>query len=175
MTKHRLRIEVKDGNVNAAWRQGNAEDRSSTPISFVHPFDEAALTDLRWYLEEYLSYPYGLEPEKAKKIEGQMQTWGQALFTTVAVSRAMFSVVRSTIYVAGFYHNLGVVAGEQRQFDTAIEYYKKSLEIREDAGDLHNAANQYHQLGRVAQEQFDMAIDLAIKALLIFIEYQDQH
>jgi tetratricopeptide (TPR) repeat protein len=94
MTKHRLRIEVKDGNVNVAWRQGNAEDRSSTSIPFAHPFDAAALTDLRWYLEEYLSYPYGLEPEKAKKIEGQMQTWGQALFGVVfdtdAKSRQFF-------------------------------------------------------------------------------------
>jgi CHAT domain len=94
MTKHRLRIEVKDGNVNVAWRQGNAEDRSSTPVPFAHPFDEVALTDLRWYLEEYLSYPYGLEPEKAKKIEGQMQTWGQALFGVVfdtdAKSRQFF-------------------------------------------------------------------------------------
>jgi CHAT domain len=94
MTKHRLRIEVKDGNVNVAWRQGNAEDRSSIPVPFAHPFDEAALTDLRWYLEEYVSYPYGLEPEKAKKIEGQMQTWGQVLFGVVfdtdAKSRQFF-------------------------------------------------------------------------------------
>jgi tetratricopeptide (TPR) repeat protein len=94
MTEHRLRIEVKDGNVNVAWRQGTAEDRSSIPVPFAHPFDEAALTDLRWYLEEYLSYPYGLEPEKAKKIEGQMQKWGQALFTVVfdtdAKSRQFF-------------------------------------------------------------------------------------
>ncbi len=79
---------MKDGKVNVAWRQGNAEDRSSTPIPFTHPFDEAALTDLRWYLEDYLSFPYGLEPEKAKKIEGQMQAWGQALFTVVFDAKA---------------------------------------------------------------------------------------
>jgi hypothetical protein len=45
-------------------------------------------------LEDYLSFPYGLEPEKAKKIEGQMQAWWQALFTvlfdTDAKSRQFF-------------------------------------------------------------------------------------
>jgi tetratricopeptide (TPR) repeat protein len=130
MTKHRLRIEVKDGNVNVAWRQGNAEDRSSTSIPFTHPFDEAALTDLRWYLEEYLSY-----------------------------------------------HNLGVVAQKQRQFDTAIDYYQKALKIRESAGNWHSAASDYHQLGVVAQEQrqFDTAIDWAIKATLIYQKYQNDH
>jgi Tfp pilus assembly protein PilF len=110
MTKHRLRIEVKDGNVNVAWRQGNAEDRSSTSIPFTHPFDEAALTDLRWYLEEYLSY-----------------------------------------------HNLGVVAQKQRQFDTAIDWAIKATLIYQKYQNDHNAAIAFRILLRIHKELGDTA------------------
>jgi tetratricopeptide (TPR) repeat protein len=79
--------------------------------------------------------------------------------------------------VAVAYHQLGIVAQEQRQFDTAIEYYQKALKIREDAGDLHHAANQYHQLGMVAEEQrrFDTAIEYYQKALKIREDAGDLH
>ncbi|ACC79257.1 tetratricopeptide repeat protein [Nostoc punctiforme] len=71
--------------------------------------------------------------------------------------------------IAVFYHNLGIVAQEQRQFDVAVDYYNKALKIYEDAGDLYSAASDYHQLGRVAQEQrqFDVAVDYYNKALKI--------
>jgi tetratricopeptide (TPR) repeat protein len=79
--------------------------------------------------------------------------------------------------IAVAYHQLGVVAQQQRQFDTAIDYYQKALKIREDAGDWHRAANQYHQLGIVAQKQrqFDAAIDYYQKALKIREDAGDWH
>jgi tetratricopeptide (TPR) repeat protein len=77
--------------------------------------------------------------------------------------------------VAVAYHQLGRVAEEQRQFDTAIEYYQKALKIREDVGDWHSAASGYHQLGIVAQQQrhFDTVIDYYQKALKIFEDSGD--
>jgi tetratricopeptide (TPR) repeat protein len=79
--------------------------------------------------------------------------------------------------VAVMYHNLGVVAQQQRQFDTAIKYYQKALEIREDAGESNSAASDYHQLGRVAhqQRQFDTAIEYYQKALKIYEEAGNWH
>jgi CHAT domain len=64
-------------------------------------------------LEDYLSFPYGLEPEKAKKIEGQMQAWGQALFTVVfdtdAKSRQFF---RAAVAAGLDNCNLSIVCDE---------------------------------------------------------------
>ena len=53
------------------------------------------------------------------------------------------------------YHQLGIIAEEQRDFKTAETWYKKSLAIKEKQGNEHGAASTYHQLGRIAQEQRD--------------------
>lgn len=51
--------------------------RSAPAITFTHPFDKQALADLRWYLEEYLRFPYGIYPDNAAKIEQKFQAWGE--------------------------------------------------------------------------------------------------
>ncbi|MBG1243983.1 tetratricopeptide repeat protein, partial [Nostoc sp. NZL] len=63
----------------------------------------------------------------------------------------------------------------QRQFDVAVDYYNKALKIYEDAGDLYSAADEYHHLGRVAEEQrqFDVAVDYYNKALKIYEDAGD--
>ena len=53
------------------------------------------------------------------------------------------------------YHQLGIIAQEQRDFPTAEGWYKKSLAIKEKQGNEHGAATTYHQLGRIAEEQRD--------------------
>ena len=54
---------------------------------------------------------------------------------------------------ASLYHQLGVIAQNQRRFDEAEANYRKALDIKLEFGDRHSAANTYHQLGRLAQEQ----------------------
>jgi tetratricopeptide (TPR) repeat protein len=53
-------------------------------IPFVDPLTEKDLRELRWYLEEYLDWPYS-EPvrKRAQKIERQLDEWGAALFDAV--------------------------------------------------------------------------------------------
>jgi tetratricopeptide (TPR) repeat protein len=77
--------------------------------------------------------------------------------------------------IAVTYHQLGRVAQEQRQFDHAIAFYNKALQIYEDAGDFYSAAGDYHNLGVVAQEQrqFKDAIAFYNKALQIFEDAGD--
>ena len=77
--------------------------------------------------------------------------------------------------IANVYHNLGIVAEEQRQFSEAIAYFQKALQIFEDVGDFYNAAPDYHHLGMVAQEQrqFSEAIAYFQKALQIFEDVGD--
>jgi hypothetical protein len=83
MAENSLRINHVDDSIQLSWQRGNSMARSAPTATFKHPFDSKVLADLRWYLEEYLRFPYGLEPEKAKKIEQQLQAWGQQLFDLV--------------------------------------------------------------------------------------------
>ncbi|BAU04462.1 tetratricopeptide repeat protein [Tolypothrix sp. PCC 7601] len=83
MAQNWLRITHQDGKIQLSWQRGLSAPRSAPPVSFEHPFDEETLTDLRWYLEKFLPFPYGIFPNKAKKIEHKFQEWGQRLFELV--------------------------------------------------------------------------------------------
>jgi hypothetical protein len=83
MTKHWLRVIHQDETIRLSWQRGQATPRMTDPVSFQHPFNEQALTDIRWYLEEYLRFPYGIYPDQATEIEHQFQAWGQQLFELV--------------------------------------------------------------------------------------------
>ena len=47
------------------------------------PLDEAALEDLRWYLEDYLRAPFGVWEERGPHIQTQLAAWGEAVFASV--------------------------------------------------------------------------------------------
>ncbi|NES20420.1 MAG: CHAT domain-containing protein, partial [Symploca sp. SIO3E6] len=78
-----LRINHEGDEIQLSWQRGQNNPRSAPPVVFTHPFNQQALVDLRWYLEDYLDFPYGLEPEKANKIEDKFQQWGEELFELV--------------------------------------------------------------------------------------------
>ncbi|MEG3863507.1 tetratricopeptide repeat protein [Microcoleus sp. herbarium12] len=83
MAENSLRINHDADSIQLFWQRGHSAPRFAPSVAFEHPFDSKALADLRWYLEEYLRFPYGLEPENAKKIELKLQAWGQQLFELV--------------------------------------------------------------------------------------------
>ncbi|NJM74395.1 MAG: CHAT domain-containing protein, partial [Scytonema sp. RU_4_4] len=83
MAKNCLRIAHQGETIQLSWQRGQASPRFADTVTFEHPFDQQALTDLRWYLEKYLRFPYGLAPDKAAKIEQRLQTWGEQLFELV--------------------------------------------------------------------------------------------
>jgi len=83
MAENFLRINHDGDSIQLSWQRGRAASRNAPPVTFAHPFDSKVLADLRWYLEEYLRFPYGLQPENAKKVEQQLQAWGQQLFDLV--------------------------------------------------------------------------------------------
>jgi hypothetical protein len=83
MTKHWLRVIHQDETIRLSWQRGQASPRMTDPVTFHHPFDEKALTNIRWYLEEYLRFPYGIYPDQATAIERQFQAWGKQLFELI--------------------------------------------------------------------------------------------
>jgi tetratricopeptide (TPR) repeat protein len=83
MARNCLRIHHEGDSIQLFWQRGQSNPRPAPSVTFTHPFDEQALTDLRWYLEEYLRFPYGLAPDNAAKIEQKFQDWGEQLFELV--------------------------------------------------------------------------------------------
>ena len=83
MAKNCLRITHQGENIQLSWQRGQAAPRLADAVKLEHPFNKQALTDLRWYLEEYLRFPYGIFPDEAAKIEQKLQTWGEDLFELV--------------------------------------------------------------------------------------------
>ncbi|MBI4672496.1 MAG: hypothetical protein HY741_12630 [Chloroflexi bacterium] len=57
-------------------------------VPFTNPLNDKVLRDLRWYLEEYLDWPFS-EPVQARanEIERELDEWGSALFDSVFDSR----------------------------------------------------------------------------------------
>lgn len=56
---------------------------------------------------------------------------------------------------ASAYHQLGIIAHMQRDFEQAERCFLKSLEIEKEQDNEQGAAYTYHQLGIIAQEQRD--------------------
>lgn len=83
MARNWLRITHHSQTIQLSWQRGHETPRLAPEVPFDHCFDEEKLTDLRWYLEEYLTFPYGIFPDNAAKIEQQLQQWGQELFELV--------------------------------------------------------------------------------------------
>ncbi len=78
---------------------------------------------------------------------------------------------------AGIYHQLGMVAQEQRQWEQAEHYYQQALQIWVEYEDRYGQARTYHQLGMVAQEQrqWEQAHAYFLQALEIDVSYEDTY
>lgn len=69
MAKNRLVIHHAGDSIHLSWQREQAMPRFAEAVLFEHPFDEKTLGELRWYLEDYLRFPYGIEPDKAAQVE----------------------------------------------------------------------------------------------------------
>ncbi|MCI5139026.1 MAG: tetratricopeptide repeat protein [Candidatus Electrothrix sp. AR1] len=55
------------------------------------------------------------------------------------------------------YHQLGIIALEQRNFEVAEKWYEKLLSIEKELGDEYGMARTFHQLGIIALERRNFA------------------
>jgi len=81
------------------------------------------------------------------------------------------------LWSATAYHQLGRVAQEQRQWETAVAHYNQALALKIEFNDRYSQASTYHQLGYVAQEQrqWETAVAHYNQALALFIEFNDRY
>ncbi|MGF1524543.1 MAG: CHAT domain-containing protein [Leptolyngbyaceae cyanobacterium] len=78
--------------------------------------------------------------------------------------------------VASTYHNMGIVAEEQRHYKQAQQYYQQALDIYIEFDDRHSQARTYHQMGSVGEEQqqYTQAQQYFQQALDLLIEFGDR-
>lgn len=65
------------------WLEGDDLPEVSSSFPLAWPLDADALTELRWYLEEYLILPSGVYGDRGLRIAEQVSRWGEALFAAV--------------------------------------------------------------------------------------------
>jgi tetratricopeptide (TPR) repeat protein len=57
--------------------------------------------------------------------------------------------------LATYYHQRGMAAQDQGDYEEARDYYERSLKLKEELGDKSGIASTLHQLGVLAQDQGD--------------------
>ena len=75
--------------------------------------------------------------------------------------------------IAVTFHQLGMAAQARGRLDEAEDWYRKSLTVKEELGDLLGAARTYGQLGLLAeaQQQPRQALDWIVRCLASFAEF----
>jgi tetratricopeptide (TPR) repeat protein len=68
------------------WQRDKGEVKSYGPIHFKNVLTAEDRAEFRWYLEEFLQFPYGAERWRAEQIEKRMAEWGEGLFNQVFVA-----------------------------------------------------------------------------------------
>ncbi len=84
---------------------------------------------------------------------------------------------QKAMLLSSLFHNLGIIAQEQRQWAAAEGYYKEALQIQIDFNDRYGLSSTLHQLGFVAQEQRQWAAAEGYykEALQIQIDFNDRY
>lgn len=77
-----IRYHRLESQTTVCWhRNGKVVSAPTTP--FENPFTISARRELRWYLEDYLSFPFGIYPDRAHRVETQLRAWGTSLFERI--------------------------------------------------------------------------------------------
>jgi tetratricopeptide (TPR) repeat protein len=85
----------------------------------------------------------------------QLQTWGTWGRQELLMKETLTWLPEKSEKTAAFVHHLGMVSQDQGDYEEALTWYRKSLEIEEELGNRAGMANSYGQLGIVSQHQGD--------------------
>src|SRR5437868_13143017 len=61
----------------------------------VNPLTSREREDVRWYLEEYVEWPYEQFLERGKKVEAALAEFGKRLYQAICASPGAMSVVQA--------------------------------------------------------------------------------
>ncbi|MFB3895384.1 MAG: tetratricopeptide repeat protein [bacterium] len=105
---------------------------------------------------------------------GKQSRWMESELLTLEIKKVVIDkqdepLAGAEILYASVWHNLGMIAEEQRRFDEAKQWYTRSLALTEKLNDEYGQAQTLHQLGIIAQKlgQFDAAEQWYRKSLTL--------
>ncbi len=55
----------------------------AAPVAYTPPLDDRSLKNLRWYLEEYATWPTGPDYARARTLEANFEDWGRKLLDSI--------------------------------------------------------------------------------------------
>ena len=148
---------------------------------------EAVLARLEAYPPEILAGPSGIE--FVGVLEDIASRWlelkrypeaEEAYRKALSIHQKLLDIdeKQKAVLSAGIYHQLGIVAQEQRQWAQAEEHYQQSLQIYIDFKNRYEQmGTTYHQLGIVSQKQrkWAQAEEYYQQALQIKIDFNNRY
>jgi tetratricopeptide (TPR) repeat protein len=136
------------------------------PLELIHgELEHETLLSLEYLATSYLKTK---KYAKSKLIyEKELLLLNSAKSVQVTQNRELF---KATIY-----NQLGRVAQELRDWETARANYSQSLTIKIELNDRYSQASTYHNLGTIAQEmqELDEAVTYYHQALSLYVEFSD--
>lgn len=78
-----------------------SHDIESQSFPFIAPLSPVVEDDLRWYLEQYYSWPNGAFLDRALRIESKLPVWGQALYQAITASPSAKKALSAWMHVPG--------------------------------------------------------------------------
>jgi hypothetical protein len=79
----RLLVDLSDRLVKVSWWPEGGLPEQVSESELAWPLDDAALEDLRWYLEDYLRAPFGVWEERGPQVQAGFAAWGEGVFASV--------------------------------------------------------------------------------------------
>ncbi|MCR9248756.1 MAG: TIR domain-containing protein, partial [bacterium] len=106
----------------------------------------------------------------------KLDTWGAWEQESELCTETLGLVDPESHDAAAFQHQLGTVSQARGDYDAALAWYQKSLQILEQLGDRAGIASSYHQLGMVSQLRgdYDAALAWYQKSLQILEQLGDR-
>jgi tetratricopeptide (TPR) repeat protein len=97
----------------------------------------------------------------------QLDIWGAYRREEQLIHELLGWLPEKSKTTAASYHHLGIIAQQRGDYDQALDWYLKSLNISEELGNRADMARSYHHLGMVAQDRgdYDQALDWYRKSL----------
>ena len=85
--------------------------KSTNQAPFAPPLDDVQLGDIRWYLEEFSTWPTGPDYERAERIEAGLEDWGRALRKSVLIGEEAARLWQQFVDSAGAHRDVGATGG----------------------------------------------------------------
>ncbi len=122
-----------------------------------------------WSLWQYTTIRQATRQKNAGQPDQAAQTYRHVL----AYLQGQPATDWTRASIAVLYHQLGITAQDRGRLDEADDWYRKSLAISEELGDLPGMALTYGQLGLLAEDrqQLRQALDWTVRCVTVFDEF----